>query len=406
MTQTPVVFTVFPGDCDTFGHLNQAAFLSYFERARWAMLADGPGMDLFEREGVWPAVRKAAIEYHAPAYPGHSLRFQQVVTRLGRTSFSMRQVARRTPDETLVATAESVFVCVDRSGAAVPVPAGVRAFLLTSLSTAVTPQRRVEVNGVELALVDEGSGPAVLFVHGYPLDGTLWRHQAGALPGWRTLVPDLRGLGRSEAPDLGYSMATYADDLAGLLDAIGVDDVVLVALSMGGYVAFEFLRRHRPRVRGLVLADTRAQADSAEGRRARELAMADAREGGAPLIADQMLPRLLAQSAPDSMREEVRGMMGSAPVPGILGALAAMRDRPDSTELLPTLAGLPTLVVVGAEDALTPPADARALAKAIPGARLAEIPDAGHLSPLEQPEAFNRHLREFLGRFGAPPTDG
>jgi len=404
MTGAPVVFTVYPGDCDAYGHLNQASFLAYFERARWHMLADGPGMDLFEREGVWPAVRRAAIEYHAPAYPGQSLRFQLAVIRIGRTSFTMRQVARRESDDVLIATAESVFVCIGRDDAAAPIPAAVKTFLVPALPSADASQRRVTVHGVELALDDRGSGPAVLFVHGYPLNGSLWRHQAGAFPGWRTLIPDLRGMGRSDAPDLGYSMATYADDLAALLDAVGVDEVVLVALSMGGYVAFEFLRRHRPRVRGLVLADTRAQADSAEGRRARETAMADAREGGAPLIAEQMLPRLLAKAAPEPLRDAVRAMMAATPVPGIVGALAAMRDRPDSTELLPSLDGLPTLVVVGAEDTITPPATAEAMAKAIPGARLAVIPEAGHLAPLEQHETFNRHLRTLLDRV-QPPAD-
>jgi 3-oxoadipate enol-lactonase len=407
MTHAPVSFTVYPGDCDAFGHLNQAAFLVLFERARWQMLAEGPGMDFFEREGVWPAVRRTVIDYQAPAFPGQALRFQQVVTRLGRTSFTMRQVARRVSDEVLVATAESVFVCISRAGSAVPVPPAVAAFLLPAPAPVVGPQRRVSVHGVELALDDRGTGPALLFVHGYPLDGTLWRHQAGVFPGWRTLIPDLRGLGRSDAPDLGYSMATYADDLAGLLDAVGVDDVVLVGLSMGGYIAFEFLRRHRPRVRGLVLADTRAQADSAEGRKGRETAMADVRLGGAPLIAEQMLPRLLAPTAPDPLREEVRAMMAAAAVPGILGALAAMRDRPDSTGLLPSLAGIPTLIVVGAEDRLTAPKDAESMAKAIPGARLAVISDAGHLAPLEQPEAFNQHLGSFLESLGnAPPPAG
>jgi pimeloyl-ACP methyl ester carboxylesterase len=210
-------------------------------------------------------------------------------------------------------------------------------------------------------------------------------------------------MGRSDAPDLGYNMATYADDLAALLDAVGVDDVVLVGLSMGGYVALEFLRRHRPRVRALALVDTRAQADSAEGRRARETAMADAREGGAHLIADQMLPKMLAKAAPEPLREAVRAMMAATPVPGIVGALAAMRDRPDSTELLSSLTGLPALVVVGAHDAITPPATAEAMAKAIPGAKLAVIPDAGHLAPLEQPESFNQHLQSLLDRLGGPP---
>lgn len=406
MTYAPISFTVYPGDCDAFGHLNQAAFLALFERARWQMVADGPGMDFFEREGVWPAVRRTLIEYVTPAFPGQTLRFQQVVTRLGRTSFTMRQVARRLSDEALVATAESVFVCIDRSGATVPVPPAVAAFLAPAPLPIVAPQRRIGVHGVDLALDDRGSGPALLFVHGFPLDGTLWRHQAAAFPGWRTLIPDLRGLGRSDAPDLGYSLATYADDLAGLLDAIGVDDVVLAGLSMGGYIGFEFLRRHRSRVRGLVLIDTRAQADSAEGRKGRETAMTDVREGGAALIADQMLPRLFAPSAPETLRDEVRAMMAAAPVAGILGALAAMRDRPDSTGMLPSLVGLPTLVVVGAEDRMTPPKDAEAMAKAIPGARLAIIPHAGHLAPLEQPEAFNKHLTSFLARLGGPPPVG
>ena len=400
MPHVPVSFMVYPGDCDTFGHVNQAAFLALFERARWQLLAQGPGMDLFEREAVWPAVRRAVIEYQAPAFPGQELRFQLIVTRLGRTSFTMRQVARRVGDETLLATLESVFVCIDRGGVAVPVPSAVAAWLLPNAPPVTAEHRRVAVHGVELALDDRVSGPALLFVHGYPFDGSLWRHQAGAVPGWRTLIPDLRGLGRSDAPDLGYSMATYADDLAGLLDALGVDEVVLAGLSMGGYVAFEFLRRHRPRVRGLVLVDSRAQGDSAEGRKGRDAAMAAAREGGAPLIADQMLPRLLAASAAEPLRESVRAMMAAAPVAGLLGALAAMRDRPDSTGFLPSLAGLPTLIVVGEEDQLTPPKDAEAIAKAIPGARLAVIPHAGHLAPLEQPEAFNEHLRTFLVRLG------
>lgn len=396
MSEAPVLFTVYPGDCDAFGHLNQAAFLAYFERARWQMLAGGPGMDLFGRAGVWPAVRRVVIDYHAPAYPGHTLRFHLAVTRLGRTSFSMRQVARRESDDVLIATAESVFVCVDEAGAAVPVPAEVAAFLLPALPAAAPTTRRISVHGLELALDDRGSGPALLFLHGYPLDGSLWRHQAGAFPGWRTLIPDLRGFGRSDAPDLGYSMATYADDLAAMLDAVGVDEVVLAGLSMGGYVAFEFLRRHRPRVRALALVDTRATADSAEGRKGREIAMADAREGGAPLIAEQMLPKLLAKSAPHELSEEVRAMMASAPVPGLLGALAAMRDRPDSTDLLAGLKGLPTLVVVGAEDVLTPPREAEMMAKTIPGAKLAIVPNAGHLPPLEQPESFNQHLAALL----------
>ncbi|MGH7536284.1 MAG: acyl-CoA thioesterase, partial [Gemmatimonadales bacterium] len=114
--------TVYPDECDAFGHLNQAAFLTLFERARWEMLARGPGMDVFTRAGAWPAVRKTVIDYHAAAFPGDVLRFQQALTHHGRTSFTMRQTARRSGDDALIATAEFIFVCIDREGRPVPVP--------------------------------------------------------------------------------------------------------------------------------------------------------------------------------------------------------------------------------------------------------------------------------------------
>jgi YbgC/YbaW family acyl-CoA thioester hydrolase len=395
MPGTPVTLTVYPDQCDTFGHLNQAAFLSLFERARWEMMAGGPGLDFFTRHDAWPAVRKATIEYHTSAFPGDVLRFHQALTRLGRTSFTMRQVARQSRDETLVASAEFVFVCIDAEGRPVPVPAALGE-LLSPPPHVDGELRRMEVHGVELAFDDRGGGPAILFIHGYPFDHSIWRHQMAELEGFRRIAPDLRGLGRSDAPDLGYSMATYVEDLAALLDALGVDSVVLCGLSMGGYIAFEFLRRYRQRVRGVVFAATRAQADSAEGRKARELAIQEAREGGAALIAERMLPRLLAAAASADLREEVRAMMSAAPVPGIIGALAAMRDRPDSTSLLQELAGVPTLVVVGEEDRLAPVADAELIAKGIPGARLAIVKAAGHLVPLERPAEVNQLIKHFL----------
>jgi pimeloyl-ACP methyl ester carboxylesterase len=219
------------------------------------------------------------------------------------------------------------------------------------------------------------------------------------LEGYRVIAPDLRGLGLSDAPDLGYSMPTYADDLAALLEALQVDEVVLVGLSMGGYVAFEFLRRHRERVRALVLFDTRADADSPDARRVRDQQSSLAREQGAAAIAEHMLPRMLAPGAVQSMPgvvERVRGMMLGAPVAGIAGALAAMRDRTDSTALLATLDDLPTMVVVGEEDAMTPVDLARAMASAIPGARLEVIAGAGHLPPVEAAAGVNAVLLDFL----------
>lgn len=388
---------IYPDHCDAYGHLNQAAFLVLFERARWDMFAAGPGIGVFGSEGVWPAVRHASVDFLAQVYPGDVLRFQQTLTHLGRTSFTLRQSARRVSDDALAATAEFVFVCVGADGRPVAVPAVVTE-LLEEIPEGEAV-RRVTVNGVALALDTQGDGPAILFIHGYPMDRTIWRHQVEHLDGWRRLAPDLRGMGRSDAPDLGYSMTTYADDLAALLDAVGVEQAVLCGLSMGGYVAFEFLRRYRQRVRGLVLMDTRAESDSMEGRRSRDAAAQLAREQGARAVAESMLPRLLAHETADAAGEpwrQLERMIGATPVSGIVGALAAMRDRPDSTDLLATLADLPTLVVVGEHDRITPLATAHRLVAAIPGAQLEVIAGAGHVPPVEQPASTTRVLAGFL----------
>ncbi len=395
---TAILLTVYPDECDAFGHLNQASFLSLFERARWETLRAGPGMDLFDRAGTWPAVRRALVEYHAAAYPGDVLRFEQELTHVGHTSFTMRQVAHRTADDALVASAEFVFVCVGRDGRPVPVPREFNDFMAARRRDGGGVQR-LAVNGVSLAVEVRGDGPAILFIHGYPLDHTIWTHQVAAMEGWCRIAPDLRGMGQSDAPDLGYSMETYAADLAQLLDLLGAREAVLVGLSMGGYVALEFVRRWRDRVRALVLVDTRAEADTPEARLTRDATAATAREQGAEAIAEAMLPKVLGAStltgAPATV-ERVRAMMASSPVAGIVGALAAMRDRPDSTPLLAELDGLPTLVIVGDEDELTPPAQSRAMAEAIPGASLVVVRSAGHLTPLERPAETTDALLAFL----------
>jgi 3-oxoadipate enol-lactonase len=399
MLPAEIDLTVYPDECDAFGHLNQASFLALFERARWEMLARGPGMDIFTRHATWPAVRRAVIDYHVAAYPGDVLRFHQALTHHGRTSFTMRQTARRMRDDALISTAEFVFVCINREGRPAPVPAEFGEFMNARPAPAGNA-RRLTVNGVNLAVDARGDGPAILFIHGYPLDHTIWSAQLEALDGWRRIAPDLRGMGQSDAPDLGYSMATYASDLAALLDTLGVERVVLCGLSMGGYVAFEFLRRWRDRVSGLVLIATRAGPDTAEGKRARDAAAAQAREGGAGVIADAMLPKMLAPGAPDALVARVHALIAATPVPGIVGALGAMRDRPDSTSLLPTLAGLPALVIAGGSDQLMPVSEMSAMAAAIPGARLAVAPGAGHLPTLETPSVVTDALRTFLAQCG------
>jgi len=389
-----VELTVNPDDCDVSGLVSHGAFLRLFERARWDAFAAGPGVDVFARHGGWPVVRRGAHEFHAPVRAGERLRFRIGLTHLGRTSFTLRQTARRQSEDAVVATVEHLFVCLDSQGRPHGVPEAVGRFF--SAERTEEPIDRVTVNGVSLAIETRGSGPPIVFLHGFPLDRTIWRHQLDTLTGYRRIALDLRGMGQSDAPDLGYSMATYADDLAGVLDALGEEGVVLCGLSMGGYIAFEFLRRYRGRVRGLILMDTRAEADSAEGRRARDSLIAKVREQGALAAAEAMLPRLFTATVPPDIIQMVREMIMRTPVSGIVGALSAMRERPDSSPLLPTLSGVPALVVVGQEDVITPPNIAETMSAALPEARLVEIPGSGHLPCVEQPVPTTRAILKFL----------
>jgi YbgC/YbaW family acyl-CoA thioester hydrolase len=395
--------TVYPDECDAYGHLNQSSFLALFERARWEVLARGPGMDFFTRLGLWPVVRKTVVEYHAPALPGDILRFSQLLVHLGRTSFTLRQTARRLRDDVLLATAELVFVCVNQQGAPVPVPEA----LPQVMAERPLPGnlRRVAVNGVNLAVDVRGQGPAILFIHGYPFDHAIWEHPVANLEGWMRIAPDLRGMGQSDAPDLGYSMSTYAEDLLALLNTLGVDRMVLCGLSMGGYVAFEMLRRARDRVRGLILMDTRAEADTAEVRKARDAAAAQVREGGAEAIATSMLPKLLSERSrgeKPQLADRVYRMMAATPVAGILGAIGAMRDRPDSFPLLPTLTGLPAMVMVGDDDEITPVDRAQAMVDALPQGSLSIVAGSGHIPPMERPEVTTTLLSRFLSALPRP----
>jgi 3-oxoadipate enol-lactonase len=261
--------------------------------------------------------------------------------------------------------------------------------------------QQLAVAGFSMAVDITGDGPAVLFVHGFPLDRSMWRAVAGTLTGWRRIAPDLRGLGLSEGRDGPYTMAGYADDLAALLDTLHVERAIVCGLSMGGYVAFEILRRHAERVRGLILVNTRATADDPSAGAARDAMIARVRREGTGFLADDMLPKLLApssiQTMPDVVRH-VREMVTHSPAQGVIGALTAMRDRPDSTA---TLGAIPirTLVVAGSDDRMIPVAAARSMAAAIPDAQFAVIPAAGHLAPVEQPVNTGRMIRGFLEAF-------
>ena len=258
----------------------------------------------------------------------------------------------------------------------------------------------IGVGSVKL-FVRETTGKTLLFVHGFPLDHTMWKFQIDALGReYRIIAPDLRGLGASDAPEpyTCYSMDAYAADLRDLLDELRVDRVVLIGLSMGGYISFAFHRLFPERIRALVLVDTRAEPDSPEGIEGRMKAIESVRAEGPKSLVEGMLPKLFAPSSLNDKPEvvqDVRAMIERQSPVGVMGALWAMAHRPDSRPDLPHI-DVPTLVVVGEDDALTPPSTAKGMADSIPGARLAVIPHAGHMSPMESPAEFNEVLLEFL----------
>ncbi len=257
------------------------------------------------------------------------------------------------------------------------------------------------IGGVELAWDDEGRGAPVVLLHAFPLNRKMWRPQVAALAGrYRVLTPDFRGHDESGTAAEDSTMERLAEDVRGLLDHLKLERVVLGGLSMGGYVAFAFYRRWPERVAALILADTRASADTEEGRKARLETAGVAEREGSGAIAERMLPKLLAPATHEHQSEivaAVRSMILEATPAGIASALRGMAARASAFDLLPQI-DVPTLIVVGEQDVLTPPADSEAMAKAIPGSTLVKIPEAGHLSNLEQPEAFNRNLQEFLAK--------
>jgi 3-oxoadipate enol-lactonase len=250
---------------------------------------------------------------------------------------------------------------------------------------------------------DVGSGRPLVLLHAFPLSRTMWRSQVEAMQDLgRLIVPDLRGFGGTASGD-GNSVEQMADDVAALLDALRVAQPVVVGgVSMGGYVALAFARRHGPRLRGLILADTRAEADTAEGRTNRDKMIAFARQHSAADVIDAILPKMVSPETQQRRPEvvaEVRRIASAQSTAGIIAALEALRDRPDVTPQLAEIK-VPTLVVVGSEDEITPPAAAQTLASSIRGAKLATVPGAGHLSNLERPDVFNEAVRSFLQTVG------
>jgi 3-oxoadipate enol-lactonase len=258
---------------------------------------------------------------------------------------------------------------------------------------------RVRLRGIEVGYDEAGEGAAVVLLHGYPFNRSLWREQVETLAAdHRVIAPDLRGHGETTAGEGPATMDEMAADVAALMDELKIERATLGGLSMGGYVTLAFYRRFPSRVNALVLADTRPQADTEEGRRGREEQPQKILAQGIESIVDRFLEKVLTPATLAGRPEivaRVRRMITSTNRTGAANALRGMALRQDQTDLLPGI-NIPTLIVVGSEDQLTPPRDAELMHRLIPGSQLERIEGAAHVSNVERPAEFNRALKEFL----------
>jgi 3-oxoadipate enol-lactonase len=245
-----------------------------------------------------------------------------------------------------------------------------------------------KLNDLKIAYTDRGAGPASVLLHGFPLDSRVWEEAADHLEGkFRVITPDLRGFGRSPS-NAAFSIESLADDVHQFLTALQIVPYFVGGLSMGGYVAQAFAKKYPAELKALALIDTKAAADTAEGKAGREQMIELVRQKGSRAVADQMFPKMIAARSAESVAaKKLRSIMESCPALTIEHALAAMRDREDFTSLLPKLT-IPILIVVGADDAIASPEVARAMHQSAPRSKLAIIPGAGHMVPLENPQAF------------------
>ncbi len=256
-----------------------------------------------------------------------------------------------------------------------------------------------------IAYLDSAPGESQLrtcvLLHAFPIGASLWEPQLRSVPsGWRFIAPDLRGFGGSTELDTitNASIGDYAQDAIDLLDELGVGRVIIGGASMGGYVAFAFLQAAADRVDGVILANTRAGADSPESRANRRNMLAVLDREGPSGVAREMMPRLLGKTTHETNPEAepfVRRLIKQQSSMAIRTAIHRMMHRPDSTPLLLSITA-PTLIITGEEDALIPVEESQAMASAVTGATLVIVPRAGHLANLEQPDAFNKALHEFL----------
>ncbi|MGA3065785.1 MAG: alpha/beta fold hydrolase [Tepidisphaeraceae bacterium] len=247
----------------------------------------------------------------------------------------------------------------------------------------------------DLYYIERGKGPPVVLLHGFPLDGRVWAGPLELLSSTRrVIVPDLPGFGKS--PTRGsFTIESLAEDLHALLMRIGALPCVLAGLSMGGYVSQSFAAKFADDLRGLILVDTRSSADTDQGKQSRNDMIELAKTKGSAAVAEQMMPRMLGPTASRELSDQLSEIMNDCPAQTIEHACAAMRDRPDFSAMLANLK-LPALIIVGQSDALTPPAVAEAIHGSIPGSALSIIPNAGHMTPMEQPAEVAAAIRKFL----------
>lgn len=252
-----------------------------------------------------------------------------------------------------------------------------------------------------IAYDELGTGLPVVLLHAFPFDRAMWRPQMAPLAeaGFRVLAPDFPAFGESTPCPDGVTIERAADMLAEFLEVLAIPRAVIGGLSMGGYVAMAFARRHADRLAGLILADTRAAADDAPGREARDKTIATVKENGVVAFAESMVPKLLSEQsrANASLVAFARDIATRQSADAVIAALIALRDRPDAVAGLDAVA-VPTLVLVGEHDAITPPPLAARIASNVRGSELIHIPGAGHLSNLENPDAFNHAVLAFLKR--------
>jgi len=258
----------------------------------------------------------------------------------------------------------------------------------------------IHLQDIRLAYDDTGSGPPVVLLHGYPFNRSLWQDQVEALRDkYRVITPDLRGFGDSDSTDGSATMSRMAKDVAELLDALEISSATIGGLSMGGYVVLAFYKQFASRVSGLVLADSRPQSDTEENKQVREKQAQQVMSEGMAGIADAMLPKLLTSETVSRRPEvvkRVRDMMIKTKRAGAAAALLGMAAREDQTSLLSQIA-VPTLILVGREDPITPVVDSEKMHNEIKGSRLVVVENAAHVSNIEQAELFNAELRSFLG---------